>query len=196
MEDKNKLALSVFLFGLILIGLGILGLKIFNSGNGPKVEILGESAPAAVNTDSLMNIINIIKVEIAGEVIKPGVYELKEGSRVNDLLIAGGGLSAKADREWVAKSVNLAQKLTDGAKIYIPAVSTNWSNLSNLSNSPAKVNLNTASEAELDKLWGIGEATAKKIIDSRPYSRTETLLEKKIVNKGVWEKIKDEITVY
>jgi len=88
----------------------------------------------------------------------------------------------------------LAQKLTDGAKIFIPAVGEN----SQTDNQAVegKININTASEAALDMLWGIGPATAQKVISGRPYQKTEDLLNKKIVKTNVWEEIKDKISVY
>jgi len=96
-----------------------------------------------------------IKVDIEGAVEKPGVYEIPFDSRIEDVLISAGGLSVKADREYVSKSVNLAQKLIDGAKIYIPELNgSNNSNISNLPNTPNSqlTNINIASESELDKL--------------------------------------------
>lgn len=56
------------------------------------------------------------------------------------------------------------------------------------------ININTASEAELDKLPGIGPVTATKIITSRPYSAPEELLTKKVVSSSTWGKIKELIT--
>ncbi|PIV01769.1 transporter [Candidatus Shapirobacteria bacterium CG03_land_8_20_14_0_80_39_12] len=190
--EKNRLSVIIFFLGLVLVGLGVLGYKIFNFSSGPKVEILGET------TEKTTSI--IIKAEIAGEVIKPGVYDLKEGSRINELLTIAGGLSAKADRDWVAKNINLAQKLTDGGKIYIPKISqiSNIKDQNQISNLKTNnlININSASEAELDTLWGVGPATAKNIIAGRPYQKIEELLEKKIVKSNVWEKIKDQVTTY
>ncbi len=192
--EKNLLTLAILFLGVIFIGLGVLGFKAFSFSSSPTVEILSEQDQASPDTT--------IKAEIAGEVIRPGLYELKEGSRVNDLLIAGGGLSAKADREWVSKNVNLAKKVIDGDKIYIPSkqIPNSKSQISNndqnSNDQMAKININTASAAELDTLWGVGEATAKKIIDGRPYQRLEELLEKKIIKSNVWEEIKDKVTVY
>jgi len=100
----------------------------------------------------------------------------------------------------------MAAKLQDGAKIFVPGKGEIESGGNSSAGGKAgsetgsvkldKININTASEAELDTLWGIGPATAKKIIKGRPYQRPEELLEKKIVNKNIWEKIKDLITVY
>jgi len=186
--ENNKFTFGILLLGIILVGAGVLGFKVINfSGNQPEVQILGEE-----NTDNSGK--EELVVEISGEIQKPGVYNLTPGSRINDLLIAAGGLSVNADRDWVVKNVNLAQKLTDGAKIFIPAVGEN----SQTDNQAVegKININTASEAELDMLWGIGPATAQKVISGRPYQKTEDLLNKKIVKTNVWEEIKDKISVY
>ena len=186
--ENNKFTIGILLLGIILVGAGVLGFKVINfSGNQPEVQILGEE-----NTDNSGK--EELVVEISGEIQKPGVFNLTSGSRINDLLIAAGGLSVNADRDWVVKNVNLAQKLTDGAKIFIPAVGEN----SQTDNQAVegKININIASEAELDMLWGIGPATAQKVISGRPYQKTEDLLNKKIVKTNVWEEIKDKISVY
>jgi competence protein ComEA len=189
--QKNFLLLAGLLLGLIFLGSGLLGLKIFQFNKNPEVEILGEETIVHSTT---------IKVEIAGTVMKPGLYELPDDSRINDLLTAAGGLAAGADREWVSRNLNLAQKLIDGTKIYIPKVGSEEEKKGNQSanktDKEEKVNLNTASLAELDRLWGIGPVTAQKIIDGRPWGRPEELLEKKVIKKNVWENIKDQVSVY
>lgn len=192
--ENNKLTIGILLIGVILLGIGVLGFKIVDFGkNQPEVEILGSEIEDEKGETKII-------VEVAGEVRKTGVYEMSFGSRVNDLLVLSGGMSANADREWVSKNINLALKLQDGAKIYIPSISQNSNLKPQNQTSDQKVNnlinINTASAAELDTLWGIGEATARKIISSRPYQRTEEILEKKIVKSNVWEEIKDKITVY
>lgn len=208
--EKNKLPALILLIGVVLIGAGLLVYKIFTFETGPKVEILGETSsnsslpfrsPDSGGTKEGDS--SFLTVEASGEVLNPGVYKLLSGSRVNDLLTLAGGFSADADREWVAKNINLAMKLNDGVKIYIPrkpnpSSPSNSSNLSNFSNSYSgdKININNASESELDTLWGVGPATAKKIIDGRPYQQPEDLLNKKIVKSNVWEAIKDKVTVY
>lgn len=184
--EKNQYTLAVFLLGILILGLGVLGFKIFNFTSGAKVEILEEEKPAN-NTGTVEKII----VEISGEVLKPGVYELPFGSRVNDLLTAAGGLTANANKDWVAKNLNKATKLKDSDKIYIP--SKLEQNIPEVSSS-TKINLNTATQSELESLWGIGQATAQKIIDGRPYQRPEEILERKIIKSNVWEKIKDQVT--
>jgi competence protein ComEA len=192
--QKNFLLLAGLLLGLIFLGGGLLGLKIFQYNESPKVEILGEEAEETIVRSTT------VKVEIAGAVVKPGVYELPDGSRINDLLTLAGGLAAKANREWVSQSINLAQKLIDGTKVYIPEVGSiqpkEVSQPSGEAKKGEKVNLNTASLTELDRLWGVGAVTAQKIIDGRPWGRPEELLEKKVIKKNVWESIKDQVSVY
>lgn len=191
--QKYKTPIIFFLFGLFFLGMGVLTFKIFFT-NEQEIEI------SSISEESPQN--GKIIVDIAGAVLKPGVYELKNGSRINDLLILAEGLSPDADRDYVAQNINLAQKLVDGAKIYIPKKSE----IQNLKFETGKndkvlgiggkININTASQKELETLWGIGPATAQKIIDNRPYQKIEDLLTKKIVKSNTWETIKDKITVW
>jgi competence protein ComEA len=142
-----------------------------------------------------------ITVDIEGAVQKPGVYSLSATSRVQDALISAGGLSDKADRSKVSKAMNLAAKLVDGAKIYIPqegeqamASSGDSGGQTVLgSETSSVININTASESELDSLPGVGPATAAKIIKGRPYSSLEELIQKKILGTKVFSNIKDKI---
>ena len=188
---KYRLAVIVGLIGLILLALGILAIFLTTQGQ-PQIKILpfdsAQGEPASLVTGTIL-------VDLRGAVQNPGVYELPEDSRINDLLIRAGGLAADADRVWLDKNINLAQKLTDGVKIYLAS-------LSEPLRSPVqrdevgKININTASAAQLDALWGIGEARAKVIIAGRPYQTVEELITKAKIPKNVFEKIKNEITVY
>ena len=189
--QKYKYPLVFCLLGLILLGLGVLTIKkLFPEES--KIEIANVAGEPIGETK--------LVADIAGAVIKPGVYELIVGSRINDLLILAEGLAAEADRDWVAKNINLAQRLTDGAKIYIPSQSERVKEQESVSSKvleiSGKININTATEKELDTLYGIGPATAQKIIEGRPYQKPEDLLYKKIIKSNVWEKIKDRVTVY
>lgn len=143
---------------------------------------------------------NEVVVDVAGAVEKPGVYKLPSGSRIGDALVVAGGLAATADREWVAKTINLAESVKDGGKIYIPEKDVNnvaTSQQTNvLTKASGKVNINTASESELDSLPGIGGARAKTIIDNRPYGNIEELVGKAKIPQSVYDKIKDSISIY
>lgn len=192
--QNHKLTIILALFGLILLGTGFLIFqKMFSEE--PKMEFI-RSADVGQGEEQ------VILADIAGAVLKPGVYELKFGSRVNDLLVLAGGLALDADRDWVAKNLNLAQKLNDGAKIYIPEKEEVGNGKpeagsgSRGENWETRININTATIPELDTLWGIGEATARKIVAGRPYQKIEDLINKSVITTSVFERIKDRITVF
>lgn len=185
-QTKTGLWTSILAGGgilLLLIGLGSL---IFNKNKEEEISFIKETAPSSSFP------ISKIFVDIEGAVIRPGVYEASANARLVDALALAGGLAENADRDWVARNLNLALKVTDGTKIYIPAKSQNFEETSprveNL------ININTAGAAELDKLPGIGPVTAQKIIDNRPYSEASELLDKKVVSQKVFEEIKSKIT--
>jgi len=190
---KYKIPLGIGLAGILLIGFGVL---VFYKAIQPqdKIEIISEEENKSEQT---------IFCDLEGAVEKPGVYELVSGSLLDDLLIKAGGLSAEADREWVEKNLNRAQKLVDGAKIYIPLVGQSAKDIEKSVESggqvagvTTKININTASASELDKLWGIGAVRAQDIIEGRPYQSVEELKTKKIIPSNVYEKIKDQISVF
>lgn len=139
-----------------------------------------------------------ITVDVAGAVEKPGVYQLPSGSRIGDVLVMGGGLASGADREWVAKTLNLAEVVEDGEKVYIPMMGIERTENKNVEyrESQGKVNINTASLAQLDGLDGIGGVRAKLIMDNRPYSKVSDLVDKAKIPESVYEKIRDSVTIY
>ncbi len=185
--DKFKIPIGLSLLGLVLIIGGIFtsGLNKSNQKNFPKMSIVDSQ--------------KLIFVDVSGAVLNPGVYELKDGSRIEDAIKASGGFIEEANKEYISKYLNMAQKVSDGSKVYVPfegetaAVSVNGGVVAGIQ---SKININTASQSELESLPGIGPVTASKIISDRPYQKTEDLLEKKIVNKSVFEKIKDVVVVY
>jgi len=146
-------------------------------------------------------------VDLEGSVERPDVYEITSGARLKDVLIASGGLSVDADRIYFARNFNLARLLKDQEKIYIPSISETENNVlaatqtiqsqtnSSLAQPANTININTGSMDELDSLAGIGAITAQKIIQNRPFQTIQELLDKKIVNKGVFENIKNRIAI-
>lgn len=191
--DVYKIPLLFFLIGLILLGGGLIYL-LMDRQKDPEITIKHldkESANIAKNI--------LFKVDVSGAVNKPGVVELPSNSRVQEALIHAGGFAPNADANWITKNLNLAAKLIDGQKIYVPFANelTNTPNTPNISNnSNISININDASAKTLEDLPGVGAVTAEKIISGRPYESIEQLLEKKTVGKSVFEKIKDKITVY
>jgi competence protein ComEA len=106
-----------------------------------------------------------VTVHVAGAVRRPGVYRLRAGTRVDDAVRRAGGATRRAD----LSAVNLAAALEDGRQVLVPrrepVAVTGGAN--GATGPPAKVNLNTAGEEELDGLVGVGPATAQKILGYR-----------------------------
>ena len=137
---RFQLPLYLFLIGLILIALGILSFRFLGDSTSDfEVEVVEPSSDSE----------GIITVDLSGAVIRPGVYELEKSSRINDLLIKAGGLSAEADRDWVARNLNLADNLSDGQKFYL--------SFQGEESGEDKINIDQASLSQLESLPGIGE---------------------------------------
>ena len=191
---ERPILITLGLVGIFLVVVGVFSVVVMGNKQQEEGVVIKKSSEVVETQE--------ITVDVSGAVEKPGVYKLAGNSRVNEALAAAGGLGANADRDWVSQNLNLAQKVTDGQKIFIPSQGeTDNSNKdsprsSNLQGLSLKVNINTASSAELDTLYGVGPVTAQKIIDNRPYSSTDDLLSKKVVKSSVYESIKDKISVY
>lgn len=140
----------------------------------------------------------VIWVDVAGGVMVPGAYQLKDGDRVKDAIVAAGGLSGSADRELMAKIVNLAEIVKDGQKIFIPikGEATKGESVTAKLSNGSLVNINTASEAQLENLWGIGPTRSAEIIKGRPYKTVDELVSRKILTKNIFDRNKDLLTVY
>jgi len=186
-DQRLKFAVfGLFFAGLFLLAIGT-GIFLFRNSSSDKGDI------EIISADSQSQQAGKIMVHVDGAVGRPGVYELPGSARISDAVSASGGLAKDAD----TVKVNLAAKVTDGQKIYIPKIgeqSAGGSQSTAADSTSALVNINTATESQLDTLPGIGPVTAQKIIASRPYSSPEELLTKKAVGQSVYEKIKDLVT--
>lgn len=139
-------------------------------------------------------------VHVDGAVNAPGVYELLGGSRVNDAVSAAGGLREDAD----TTAINLAAAVTDGEKIHVPAVGelmttppTDENGLG--ASDSALININTADVAELDELPGVGESTARAIVEDReangPFATPEDLMRVSGIGEKKFAKLEAMICV-
>lgn len=139
---------------------------------------------------------NSIKVHITGEINNPGLIELTSGDRILDAIEKAGGITSMAD----TSKVNLAYILSDGEKIYIPSINDEEGveYIQNTSEN-VKININTATQEELETLNGIGESTAQSIIEYRKengkFASTEELKNVSGIGDNKYEKIKDDICV-
>ncbi|MBV1819521.1 hypothetical protein FYJ27_07680 [Anaerosalibacter bizertensis] len=146
-----------------------------------------------------------IMVHISGQVFNPGLIELKNGSRVIDAVNSAGGLKEEADLD----RINLAKKLVDEQKIYIPKIGeeidiveeedgSSESTQENSGDSSNKININTGTKEELMSLPGIGEVLAERIIEYRESNSFKSIEDIKNVS-GIgdkkFESIEDMIIV-
>lgn len=146
-----------------------------------------------------------IWVYVCGEVATPGVYELQEGDRITHAIEAAGGLTEAAGQVYL----NQAAHLIDGQRIYVPSKEEEQSLTEELSptdradgqtaKDTGKVNLNTATKAELLSLNGIGESRAEAILAYREangrFGNIEDLKKVDGIKEGIFQKIREQITV-
>ena len=142
-----------------------------------------------------------ITVDVKGAVRSPGIYDLPVGSRVHDAVQKAGGLTEEAD----SKSLNLAQKVSDEALVYVPtkgeeaASQQATSGTTPSTSKEKKVNLNKASLEELKQVKGLGGKRAQDIIDHREtngkFKSVDELKKVSGIGAKTIEKLKDYVTV-
>lgn len=151
-----------------------------------------------------------LTVHIDGAVASPGVYMLGQGSRLQDAILAAGGVLSTAEMA----SLNLAAPLVDGEKIVIPTQPPAGTATTIPTVQPASrfafptevpqtpltlVNINTATQAELESLPGIGPKLAKEILNHRqlhgPFTSIEQIVDVKGIGPATYDRIRNLITV-
>lgn len=147
-----------------------------------------------------------VYVDVDGAVVTPGVYRLREGTRVAQAIDAAGGLTPEAD----VAGLNRASKVVDGQKIYVPHVGEQQTVDAVAGSGPGEasagasvasdlVNINTANAAELQTLSGVGPSMAQSIIDERthngPFTSIEDLMRVSGIGEKKFAKIKDCICI-
>lgn len=197
MESRNK---DKIIIGLVIALALVLGNNYVKDKDNNlldnEVSLLETDDDLLIENDSNDQIANEndqIKVHISGQINREGVYEVKDGDRLDDLIKQAGGLSPDAD----SKSLNLAMKLEDQMKIYIPSegeiLNQENEDTDQIVSKPdstsedGKININTASKEELMTLPNIGDKRAQAIIDYRESKKFETIEEIKNVT-GIGEK--------
>lgn len=143
-------------------------------------------------TKETQDVTDLIVVHICGAVVNPGVYELPAGSRTYQAIQAADGFLEGARQDFL----NQAAVLQDGIRLYVPteeeAAEALWED-------EGLVNINTADEEELCTLTGIGSSKARSIIAYRTrngnFQKTEDIMNVEGIKDGLFQKIKDSITV-
>lgn len=142
-----------------------------------------------------------VVVDVEGGVLRPGIVELSDGSRVADAIAAAGGYSRDADLAAAATSVNLAAFVSDGQQIFVPLLGAPGGGSGGDGGGgggSALVNLNTAPPEELDALPGIGPVTVQKIVAARteqPFRSLDELVSRDVLTGSQLDKVRDLVTV-
>ena len=140
-----------------------------------------------------------IFVHVGGAVVRPGVYEVAEGTRGFEVIDLAGGFTDSAARDYL----NLAQVVKDGDKLIVPDLNNPDDFFSGAmaagKSADSLVNINQADKTELMTLPGIGEAKAEAILKYREkaggFSNIEEIMNISGIKEAAFEKIKDSITV-
>jgi competence protein ComEA len=141
-----------------------------------------------------------IVVDVEGAVARPGLVQLPPGSRVGDAIRAAGGFGPRADLVAASEALNLAEPLQDGAKVSVPELGRSSAPAAVRGDAPAgggRLDLNEATQAELEDLPGVGPVTAGRILDARAqqaFGSVDDLRSRGLVGQSVFEDIKDLVT--
>jgi competence protein ComEA len=212
--NNNKKIIIV----IIVIVLGLGGYYVYNNFgyNNNQIESVENGILVSNNEENTTNTTeekssNKIIVHITGEVVNPGIVELEEGERIFNAIEKAGGTTKDAD----TSKINLAYVVEDGMKINVPNVNDKSENEeyisiaaetdSEKSNSTTQttvknlVNINTATQTELETLPGIGPSIATKIINYRKekgkFSKIEDIKNVSGIGDAKYENIKNLIKV-
>ena len=202
--QKNQLVVAA-LSGLVLVIAAFLFFQQkpeAKTTDFPTVSTTSASQESTEETSSESPESETIMVDVKGAVQSEGVYELPSTARVNDAIEAAGGFSDQADK----KSVNLAQKLSDEAVVYVASQGENVSVVQPATSSPTagntgsenteKINLNTATVADLTTISGIGEKRANDILAYRDSQGGFTSVDDLNNVSGIGDKTLENIRPY
>ncbi len=171
----------------------------------PRGTVTGPGGPE----DPALTEISAVVVDVGGAVARPGIYRLPAGARVGDAVSAAGGFSPRVDVERAGNALNLAAVLHDGERITVPSrddasvgggagsAGQGGPDGSDVSTPGGRINVNTASQSELETLPGIGPVTAAKILAARteaPFRTIDELRERGIIGQATFEKIRALVT--
>lgn len=192
--------LAIFCLFILGVGFGIFGIyELFSSNDREIVSSSDVENQVCTQTTDFGQ----ITVYISGAVAHPGVYVLNSGNRLVDLVGAAGGISSVADKLYVNKQFNLAQRLSDGEQVYIPTNAETEAMLEiqqekkeqQVGNIENPISINYSTKERLMELSGIGETRAVKIIENRPYGSIEELLTKEVVSQSIFDEIKEKMVL-
>jgi competence protein ComEA len=192
MQKKERTLLVVLLVGILLAGsVYLYGGK---PGGGDQVqEVVNRSVQEQSSMQEKDMTQGQVKVHVKGEVHQPGVYALPEDSRVIDAVQAAGGAKGGADVD----KLNLAARLEDGMEVVVLSQGESTTVVQQAAD--ARINLNTASAEELDRLPGIGSTRAQAIVEYRQehgrFLAVDDLKQVPGIGPKMLDQIRDKVTV-
>ena len=204
---KNRfLILGIIVVVAIVLGVSI-KIRLLNQEEDYITLVQEDGLEKESKLEEVKEDVSKLYVDIKGEVVNPGVYEISEGTRVIDVILLANGFTENAD----TSTINLAQKVVDAMVIVVPKIGDNIGsdevvNDFNVSasndsyiNDNNLINLNTADISELMTLTGIGETKARAIISYREevgkFKEISEVMQVKGIGESLFAKIKDNITI-
>jgi len=201
-KKQKVIIIAIAMFMLLFIGFYIIN----KANNSEYIKLETEENEIVENTILNEEIIEEIVVHVTGAVKNQGIIQINEGARIADVIDEAGGTTNEAD----LSKINLAYEVEDGQKIYVPNINDeiNVENvtqeagenvLENNNNKSTKININTASQTELETLNGVGPSTALKIINYREekgnFKKIEDIKNVPGIGEAKFESLKDSICI-
>ncbi|GMQ56729.1 competence protein ComEA [Vallitalea sediminicola] len=199
---KNKWDYGAFVLLVIMVGIvyanskSSVSIEVNDEVDSNEDTITDSEDNNYEDTEDAKELEKTIIVHICGEVVDEGIYNVKEDSRVYEVLELAGGLTKEAATDYV----NLARQVKDGEQIIFPSKEQIETGEFDTEDAEGKlVNINTASIEKLTTLSGIGESRAKLIKDYREehgdFETIEDIMKVSGIKEGAFNKIKDSIIV-
>lgn len=204
LENKEKI---LIILGVVILIIGLGFNFIYRNRQIDEMDIIEaeleemeENEEFEQNLTYIEEVDNNIMIHISGAVLNPGIIEVELGKRLVDIVELAGGLDKEADVD----RINLARKVSDEEKIYIPRIGEEIeldSHIIGVKNSSSEnevININNCSKDDLIKLPGIGEKTSDKIIEYRStnsFQQVEDIMQVSGIGEKKFEAIKDLISV-
>lgn len=162
---------QVVVYAAIAVALLLVGARAIRAGDGAETSLAsaapGQEAEGGAGTGggfSLSGEGSDVIVDVTGAVVRPGVYRMPAGSRVNDAVARAGGAEPGA----LLEAINLAARLADGQQVVVPARGPGGAPLgAAAAGEDGPISLGTATVEQLDTIDGIGPVTAEDIIEFR-----------------------------
>ena len=177
--------------GLAILAILTLAISALFVMRGSSQEVVAAPAPFEIEPATTQTVM----VDVAGGVMRPGVYSLPLNARVFEAIAAAGGLAKGAD----ASEVNQARILKDGEQIYIYPKAPTTSGNSRVIKRSGPVMINRASAKDFESLDGIGPVLAERIISYRktngPFTVLEDLLKVQGIGQSTFAKFKAKLRV-